>query len=82
MEQEKWNHREGAMGLAKDAEDKWLKYKIQFKNKTLMPTGIDEHQNLMNQGNHLIPPRNRYFGFFGNLSKAENLHHNNYNSRR
>lgn len=81
MEQEKWNHREGAIGLAKDAEDRWLKYKVQFKNKTLMPTGVDEHQDLMNQGNHLIPPRNRYFGFFGNLGKEENLRYNNYNRR-
>lgn len=81
MEQEKWNHREGASQLARDAEDRWLKYKKQFSYKTKMPTGIDDHEALMQLGNHLIPPRNRYYGFFGNLGSQEQLPFKNHRRR-
>jgi len=71
-ENEAWNHREGASQLADRAEMRWLKYIKQFKNKAKMPWGIDEYQNLADQGNYLIPRRNRYYGFFGNLGTSEN----------
>ncbi|ALN97275.1 hypothetical protein BOX09_gp29 [Flavobacterium phage Fpv1] len=71
-ETEAWNHREGAMQLAQIAEQHWLKYIKQFKNKAKMPTGVDQYQNLMEQSNYLIPNHNRYYGFFGKLGTAEN----------
>ena len=71
-EMEAWNHREGAMQLAQIAEQHWLKYIKQFKNKAKMPTGVDQYQNLMEQSNYLIPNHNRYYGFFGKLGTAEN----------
>lgn len=77
-EQECWNHREGACQLADRAEERWLKYVKQFKNKAKMPTGIDEHYNLMQQGRYLIPPQKRVYGFFGNLGKAEDRTFNKY----
>lgn len=70
-EREAWNHREGAMQLAQVAEQRWLKYIKQFKNKTKMPWGTDEYENLMEQSNYLLPRNKRYYGFFGKLGKAE-----------
>jgi hypothetical protein len=70
-EREGWNHREGAMQLAQIAEQRWLKYIKQFKNKAKMPWGTDEYEDLMEQGNYLIPRRKRYYGFFGKLGQAE-----------
>lgn len=81
-ENECFNHREGACQLAEKAEQRWLKYVKQFKNKAKMPSGLDQYQNLANQGNHLIPPRGKYYGFFGNLAKEERLNFNNINRRR
>jgi len=80
-EQECWNHREGSCQLADRAEQHWLKYVKQFKNKAKMPTGVDQHQRLANQGNYLIPPRNRTFGFFGNLGSPEKRRFNTPNRR-
>lgn len=68
---EAYNHREGAKALAEDAELRWLKYAKQFKNASKMPTTIDDYQDLMDQSNYLIPRKNRYYGFFGNLSREE-----------
>lgn len=70
-EQEGWNHREGAMQLAQLAEAKWLKYIKQFRNKAKMPSGVDQHQNLMEQSKYLLPRQNRYYGFFGKLGRPE-----------
>jgi hypothetical protein len=70
-ERECWNHREGACQLAQLAEQRWLKYIKQFKNKVKMPWGVDDYQDLMDQSNYLIPRNKRYFGFFGKLGKPE-----------
>lgn len=81
-ENEAFNHREGAAQLAQAAEQRWLKYVKQFKNKAKMPNGVDQYQNLANQGNYLIPPRHRQYGFFGNLGKEEVRRFNHPNRRR
>lgn len=70
-EREAWNHREGALQLAGVAEARWLKYIRQFINKAKMPWGTDEYEDLMEQGNYLLPRNKRYYGFFGKLGKAE-----------
>lgn len=64
-EREYFNHREGAGPLADRAEQRWLKYVKQFKNKAKMPTGVDQYQNLADQHRYLVPTKNRYYGFFG-----------------
>jgi hypothetical protein len=70
-EREAWNHREGAMQIAQIAEARWLKYIKQFRNKAKMPWGTDEYEDLMEQGNYLLPRNKRYYGFFGKLGRAE-----------
>lgn len=75
-EREAFSHREGALQLAQIAEQHWLKYAKQFKNKAKMPSTVDDYQDLMDQGNYLIPSRNRYYGFFGKLNTPENRNFN------
>ena len=80
-EREGWNHREGAMQIAQVAEQRWLKYVKQFKNKAKMPWGTDEYEDLMEGSNYLIPKRKRYYGFFGKLGQAENRSFNDPDSK-
>ena len=70
-ERECWNHREGACQLAEKAEMKWLKYIKQFRNKTKMPYGVDQYENLRQGSMYVLPNNKRYYGFFGNLNRAE-----------
>lgn len=70
-EREAWNHREGSLQLAQVAEQRWLKYIKQFKNKAKMPWGTDEYEDNMEQLNYLLPRNKRYYGFFGKLGRAE-----------
>lgn len=65
------NGREGSCGKADKAEGQWQWYCKQASNVDMMPNGIDEHQNLLDQRSYLLPRQNRYFSFFGNLSKPE-----------
>lgn len=80
-EQEAWNHRAGSLQLSQLAESKWLKYIKQFRNASKMPSGVDEHQDLLEQSKYLLPNDKRYYGFFGKLGKAENRVFNNPDSR-
>ena len=57
-------------------EQDWHWYCSQARNKMNMPNSIDKLQNLTNQWNRLIPNKNRYYGFFGNMSKPERLNLN------
>lgn len=66
-----YNGREGACGKAEKADRDWQWYCKQASNVDMMPHGIDEHQNLLDQRTYLLPRQNRYFGFFGNLSRPE-----------
>lgn len=66
-----YSHREGACQLADRAEIQWRGYIKKFKNNAKMPTGIDQHQNLMQQSRYMIPRLNRYYGFFGKLGRPE-----------
>lgn len=69
--------RANACQISDREEAKWLKYVNQFKNKTYMPTGVDQYQNLMEQSRYLIPRFNRYYGFFGKLGRKEDRPFNN-----
>jgi hypothetical protein len=77
-----YNGREGACSKEKDAIGDWHWYCKQATNVDMMPYGIDEHQNLLDQRNNLLPRNRRYYGFFGNLSKPEmRRNQNTYNGR-
>jgi hypothetical protein len=76
-EREAYNHREGSFQLAQHAEQRWLKYVKQFKNKSKMPWGLDEYQNLSEQSKYVLPNHNRYYGFFGKLGRSEDRGFNN-----
>lgn len=65
------NNREGAKGQLDTFERDWQWYCKQATNVDLMPNGIDEHQNLLDQRSYLLP-RKPYYGFFGNLNTPEN----------
>ena len=67
-EREGYLHREGSLLLAREAEQRWLKYVKQFKNKTKMPRSLDEYINLMEQGRKLLFPTKAHYSFFGNLN--------------
>lgn len=70
-ERDAWSGREGAGQLAASAEQKWLKYIRQTNNKAMMPQGVDGYQDLLEEMHYLIPRKNKYYGFFGNLGKQE-----------
>lgn len=75
-----FNNRQGANSIKNDYQADWTWYCGQAANIELMPHGIDENQNLMNQ-DYVIPRRNSYFNFFGNLSTPEIRRFNNSNNR-
>lgn len=76
-QREGYLHRQGAMDLADRAEAQWEKYRIKFKGDVFMPKGIDQHQNIQEQGRYLIPRFNRYYGFFGKMGRSEHRVWNN-----
>lgn len=63
-----WNGDRTFININDRMQQQWLKYVGQSKNKYKMPDGIDEYQNLL-EGSRYILPRNKYYGFFGNLNK-------------
>ena len=78
----RWDGRQGFAQEAQDAEQKWLKYIRQANNKTKMPTGVDQYQNIMEQSMYMIPRFKKYYGFFGSLGREENKAFNNSNYGR
>ena len=72
-EYKSWQGIEGFTGIAEREEKHWLKYCKQAKNYAMMPKGVDEYQNLLEQSLRLIPKKDAYYNFFGNLSKFENI---------
>ena len=65
-----------ATRLAKLEQD-WHWYCKQAGNSSMMPNGIDEHQNLQDQRNYLLPRMYRYYGYFGRSATPENRTWNN-----
>lgn len=72
-----YNNRQGSDNRLQKAEQDWHWYCRQAGNLAMMPKGVDEYQNLLDQRNYLIPQLNRYYGFFGNLNKPEGRRFNN-----
>lgn len=80
-ERECFMNREGACQLAQKAEESWKRYLRQTVNAAMMPQGVDDYQDLMEQSNYLIPRRDRYYGFFGKLNTKESRRFNDSNNR-
>lgn len=84
MEKEFYSNKQGSQAKMQKAESDWHWYCKQAGNKALMPHGIDEHQNILEQRDYLLPPTRRYYGFFGKLGVGEVRKYNdpnNYNNR-
>ena len=47
-------------------------YCKQAGNKALIPQGVDQYQNILDQTNYILPRIDRYYGFFGKMSRPEN----------
>lgn len=62
--------REGFGDKYQKAEQDWHWYCKQAGNRALLPYGIDEHENLKDMRHQLIPQQNRYYGFFGKMSRG------------
>lgn len=60
----------------------WLKYIIQAKVFFKKAKSLDEYQNLLEQSHRLIPNKNQYYGYFGNMNTPENLNFKNNNYGR
>lgn len=63
--------REGAKGRLDKYEADWQWYCSQAGAKDLMPHGIDEHQNLLDQRQRLLPNNRQYYSFFGKMNVPE-----------
>jgi hypothetical protein len=72
--------REGSSTRLQKAEADWHWYCKQAGNYSKMIRGIDEHQNFLEQRSYLIPHQNRYYGFFGKLSRPESRRFNDPNN--
>lgn len=73
--------REGAKSKVDKAEADWQWYCKQASNVDMMPFGIDEHQNLLDQRSYLLPNHNRYYGFFGRMANPESRRYNDPDNR-
>lgn len=74
----RWEGREGFAFEAKDAEEKWLRYVRQANNKTKMPHGVDQYQNLKEQSIYLIPADRKFHSYFGVNRRLRGLNRNQY----
>lgn len=83
FEKDLYDGRQGAVSIVNKLEQDWNWYCAQASNAEKMPYGIDEHQNLLDQRQRLIPQMNAYYGFFGNLNTPEvRVWNNRYKSNR
>ncbi len=63
--------KQGAQSRMQLAQSDWTWYVKQASTNSLIPKGVDEMENLVNQHNRLIPRRNLYDNYFGNASNRE-----------
>jgi hypothetical protein len=71
MEREFYSNREGAVGKLQKAEQDWHWYCKQARNRAMMPKGVDQWQNILEQRQYLLPRNTRYYGYFGKMSRPE-----------
>lgn len=71
MERHFYAGRQGAREKKDDAEMHWIRYLGKFKSFNMMPTGLDDYEDLKNIGNYMVPRQKLYDNYFGNLSRPE-----------
>jgi hypothetical protein len=71
VERDFYKGREGAKSKLDKFEADWHWYCSEASTKDLMPHGIDEHQNLLDQRQRLLPNNRQYFSFFGKMNVPE-----------
>jgi len=71
MEREFYSNRDGSVGKLQKAEQDCHWYCKQARNRAMMPKGVDAWQNILEQRNYMLPRINRYYGFFGKMSRPE-----------
>lgn len=71
MEREFYANREGAAQRMQKAESDWHWYCKQAGNHAMMPKGIDQWQNIMEQRQYMLPRTRNYYSFFGKMSRPE-----------
>lgn len=71
MERDFYAGREGANQKLQKAEADWQWYCRQAGNHALMPKGIDQWQNIMEQRHYMLPNMRNYYSFFGKMSRPE-----------
>lgn len=72
MEREFYAGREGSAGRLQKAEADWQWYCKQAGNRAMMPEGIDDYQDILEQRNYIVPNLRHYYSFFGKLNTPEN----------
>lgn len=72
MERDFYAGREGSQMRLQKADQDWQWYCGQAGNYAMMPKGIDQWQNIMEQRNYIIPRTQNYYSFFGKMSRPEN----------
>lgn len=73
--------REGYADKYQKAEADWQWYCKQAGNRGLMPRGIDQHQNMLDASQYLLPRNFRYNQFFMDLSRPEYRKYNDPDNR-
>jgi hypothetical protein len=73
--------RQGAEKRMNKAEADWQWYCKQAGNRGLMPRGIDQFQNMLDQSQYLLPRNFRYDQFFMDLSRPEGRKYNDPDQR-
>jgi hypothetical protein len=73
--------REGYERKMLKAEADWQWYCKQAGNRGIMPHGIDQFQNMLDQSQYLLPRMHRYDKFFKDLSKPEDRKFNDPDNR-
>jgi len=76
-----YSGREGYEKRMLKAEADWNWYCKQAGNRGLMPRGIDQYQNMLDQSQYLIPQMHRYRQFFKDLSRPEGRKFNDPDNR-
>jgi len=71
MSQRFYSSREGSVSQLQKSEQDWQWYCGQAAAVTMMPSGVDENQNLMDIKQQFLPRQHRYYGFFGKLAQTE-----------
>jgi hypothetical protein len=71
MEREFYSNRDGSATKLQKAEQDWHWYCKQARNRAMMPKGVDQWQNIMEQRQYMLPRNTRYYGFFGKMSRPE-----------